>query len=107
MALIALFHKKSYPLVERHLSGVHLDADYKPGVAQQRILQLSESDHFGITGVARARSRLAVALIEHHLLAIVGPAFGIRVGSQKLAHLAWRLRSPQELYVVSWISLVN
>src|SRR6202167_5296368 len=35
------------------------------------------------------------------------PAFCIGVCSQELAHGAWRLWHPQELYVVSWISLVN
>src|SRR6202046_1813818 len=86
---------------------MHLDAYYKTGIAEQRILQLPQANHFGVAGIACPRPRLAVTLVQHHLLAIMRPAFCIGVGSQKLAHSAWRLWHPQELYVVSWISLVN
>src|SRR5580692_9949119 len=86
---------------------MHLDAYNETGIAQQSILQLPQANHFGIPVVACPSTRLAITLVKHHLLAIVGPPFGIGVCSQNLAYGAWRLWHPQELYVVSWISLVN
>src|SRR5271170_291413 len=103
--LIPFCYKKVYRLVERHLAGMHLDPYNKTSIAQQRILQLPQANHLGIPGIACPRPRLAVTLVEHHLLAIMRPTFGIGIGSQKLAHGARCLWHPQELYVVSWISL--
>ena len=77
------------PWSDGHLAGVHLDADDVACIAQQRVLQLAEA-----TASPRAvvrPARLAVALIEHHLFAVMRPALGVGVGAEQLAD---RRRAP-------------
>src|SRR6202167_3503643 len=69
--LITFCYKKVHRLIERHLAGMQLDAYNKTSIAQQRILQLPQANHLGVPGIACPRSRLAVTLVEHHLLAIM------------------------------------
>ena len=92
--LVAVGDEEVLGLVNGHGaadSGVHADADDEAGVAQESILQLAEADEFGFAlGFFAAGGRVsmpgcAVAFVEHHLLAVVGPAFDVGVGAEELA----------------------
>ena len=50
---------------------------------------------------------LAVALVEHHLLGVVGPAFDVGVGAENFADGGGELRRPEELDVVAGVGLVD
>ena len=74
---------------------MHLDADDEARVAQQRILQLAEADELCLARIFRTGARLAVAFVQHHLLAVVRPAFDICIGAEQLADLGVHLRQPR------------
>ena len=74
---------------------MHFDADDEAGIAQQRVLQLAEAQELGFALVFGAGAGLAVAIVEHHLLGVVRPAFDVRRCAEDLAHAARRLRSTQ------------
>src|SRR5215471_2527063 len=77
-SLITFFHEKVYALIKSHLAGMHLYADNEPGVAEQRILQLAQAKLQECSVVVRIRSRCpTVTLVEHHLFAVVSPAFRV------------------------------
>ena len=86
---------------------MHLDADDEAGVAQERVLQLAEAEEFRFALVFCAGAGLAVALVEHHLFAVVGPAFDVGVGAEQLAHAAGGLGHPQELDVMAGVGFVH
>ena len=77
---------------------MHFDADNEARVAQQRVQQLSQPQ-LGIV--------IAVTFVEHHLLGVVRPAFGVAVVVKQLAGLGWGRLQPEKLGVVSGIDLVN
>ena len=106
--MITFSHKKVDALVEGHLSRVHLDAHDKTRITQQRILQLAQTQFQEFLILFEGQIRIAsIALIQHHLLAIVRPAFYIGSSAQELADFRWRLRLPQELNVVARIGFVH
>src|SRR5579863_927877 len=105
--LIAFLDEKRACLFERESPPVHLDADNKARVAQQRILQLAETDQPRFPHVLRADSRLRVAFVEHHLLGVVGPAFHIGAGGKYLAQLRRRTVFPKILREVARKRFVN
>ena len=72
---------------------VHLDADDEARVAQESILQLAEAEELGFALVFCAGARLAIALVEHHLFAVMGPAFDVGVGAEDFADVAGRLET--------------
>src|SRR6516165_643308 len=85
-------------LRQRHPGGMHLDAHDIAGIAQQRVLQLSDAQ-FGIA--------VAIALVEHHLFGVVCPSFDVRAAPNQLAYLRGELLGPQKLHVMPGIGLVN
>ena len=79
----------------------------KRALRKQRVLQLAEAEQPRFALVLRTHARLPVALVEHHLLAVMRPALDVSVCTQQLAHFARRLRQPQELHVVAGIGLMH
>src|SRR5579863_1195121 len=49
----------------------------------------------------------SIAFIDHHLFAVVRPAFRVRIGLQQFSHLRRRALHPKKLNIVPRISLVN
>ena len=108
MRLVSLLLEEFHGLLEGHFAGVHPDADQVAGIAQQRVLELSEAqlEKGGVILLGEARGA-AVAFIEHHLLGVVGPALSVRGASEQLAHLVGRPLHPEELHVVAGVRLVD
>ena len=77
MRLIALLLQEIDGLLVGHVAGMHADAHDIPGVAQQGILQLAQP---------QLQIAAPVAFVQHHLLAIMRPALGIRAGADQLAY---------------------
>src|SRR6185437_388065 len=92
--LEAFFNKEFLPLFQRHLAGVHFDADNEARVAQQRVQQLSQPQ----PGIV-----IAVTFVEHHLLGVMGPAFGIAGVVEHFARFGGGRLQPEKLRVVSGI----
>ncbi len=86
---------------------MELDGVDEAGVAEEGVLELAEADEFGFALVFCAGAGLAVALVEHHLLGVVGPAFDVGVGAEEFADLAGELVLPEELDVVAGVGLVD
>ena len=53
------------------------------------------------------RGCVGVALVEHHLLAVVCPAFNVGVGADDFANVRGELVLPEELHVMAGIGLVH
>src|SRR5580704_564578 len=105
--LVAFLYEEVDGLIKTHSAAMHLDPNYETGVSQQGILQLPKADQERVARVPCARAGLTVALIEHHLLRVVGPAFNVRRGSKKLADLGGSVVQPKKLNVVARVSLMN
>ena len=73
--LKAFLFEKLHTLLHGAFAGVHLDADDVARVAQKGVLQLAEP-HLRI---------VREAFVEHHLLAVVRPALGIRTGARAVS----------------------
>jgi len=86
--LVALLDEHAPRLGQRHALGVQSDGREQAHVAQQRLRQLSDVD----SGIA-----IAQALVPHHLLAVVRPAFCERVADVELAHHRWRAIGFEEM----------
>ena len=87
---------------------MHADADDEARIAQQRILQLPKPNQLRLAlGPFAPTARLPVSLVQHHLLAVMRPAFDVRIRADQLANLRRKLRPPQELHVVPGIRLMH
>src|SRR5271156_2455711 len=107
LRLISFSREKFHRLIEAHLAAVHFNTHDEPRIAQQRILQLPQANQFRLARILGARSRLPKSFIQHHLLAIMRPAFRVRSGAQQHARSRGRLMHPQKLHVVPRICLVR
>src|SRR6266404_3896852 len=98
--LLAFLNKELLRLLRRHALRVHPDADDVTAITQQGIDQLSETI---------LRVVIVQAFIEHHLFAVMRPAFGVRTGSGQLSHFRqFRIvLYPEELCVMTGPDLMN
>ena len=94
----ALVDKELGPLLDRPALGVQLDADDVAAVAQEGLLKLGQPD----LGVATAE-----AFVDHHLLAVVGPALGVGPAIEQFPDLGREPPGVEELEVVAGIGLVD
>ncbi len=74
-------------------------------IAQQRILQLAQADELLFACIFR--HNLAIAFVQHHLLAVVRPAFNVGVRADQLADVRWELVLPEELHIVARVGLMH
>src|SRR5437868_6391012 len=77
---------------------MHLNAYYVARVAKQSVLQLSE---------AQFEIPISVTFIEHHLLCVMSPPFGIGSAANKLSHFCRSFLHPEELHVMARIRFMN
>src|SRR5262245_22316301 len=97
MVLVAVLLKEGGCLRDRHPASMHSDCNQIAACTQECHLQLCKSK-FGIP-VMKSR-------VEHHLLAVERPSFGIRA---RVVDLTYQIRIPaidQKLYIMTGIYLV-
>src|SRR6185437_2596582 len=80
--LKGLVGKALRPVLDRHSAGVQPDPHDEAAIAKQSRRELREMDH---------RVSAAKALLDHHLLAVVGPALRVAARTQELACLSGEL----------------
>src|SRR5581483_7070278 len=98
MVLVAVPLKKDGCLRDRHPLSMHSDCNQIAACTQECHLQLCEPK-FGIP--------VMKSLVEHHLLAVERPSFGIRA---RVVDLTYQVRIPaidQNLYIMAGIYLMD
>src|SRR5215467_11696251 len=86
---------------------MHLDTNDEAGIAQESVLQLPKPQLQKGNVMISVNSRsAAIAFIEHHLLAVMRPAFSVGTTAKQFTYLRRCGGNPEELRVMSRINFM-